>query len=53
MVPLFEEQGINHFAVFDYEEALRVQNSMAHESDIMIMGWIGDNNLENTIQKGF
>ncbi|MDF1547527.1 MAG: alanine racemase [Bacteroidales bacterium] len=53
IVPLFEKAGIDHFSVFDYNEATRVANSLAAPQSIMIMGWISDNNVKNAILKGF
>jgi alanine racemase len=52
MVPLFEEEGIDHFSVFDFPEAMRVYKSRTRESTIMIMGWISDTDLEATIDCG-
>ncbi len=53
IVPLFEEEGIDHFSVFYYDEAVRVKNSIRKESDIVIMGWIADNDVKNAIEQGF
>lgn len=53
IVPLFEEEGIDHFSVFYYDEALRVKNSILKESAIVIMGWIADNDLKDAIEQGF
>lgn len=53
MVPLFESEGIDHFSVFDFPEAIRVSDSLTSDSDIMIMGWISDNNIESAVQRGF
>lgn len=53
MVPLFEKEGIDHFSVFDFEEAMQVKNSIRNDSDIMIMGWIADNDIEDSILNGF
>jgi alanine racemase len=53
IVPLLEAEGIDHFAVFDYKEALRVEKSLQKQQDIMIMGWIGQENIKNAILKGF
>ncbi|WP_054718568.1 alanine racemase [Marinifilum fragile] len=52
IVPMFEEEGINHFSVFDFGEAVRVQNSLKNDKDIMIMGWISDENVVETIKRG-
>jgi len=53
IVPLFEKEGIDHFAVFDYNEALRVSRSLSETKTIMIMGWIPDDKLKEAIRKGF
>lgn len=53
IVPLFENEGINHFAVFNYNEAVRVQKSLKNDAEIMIMGWIDEKNIKNAIIKGF
>lgn len=54
MVPLFEHEGVDHFAVFDFSEANRVFNSLSNSSSsIMIMGYISDKDLEVCIKKGF
>lgn len=53
IVPLFEAEGIDHFAVFDYAEALRVAKSLSGQATIMIMGWISDTDLKNAVRRGF
>lgn len=53
IVPLFEEEGIDHFSVFDYSEAMRVERSLSDPATIMIMGWISDQNLKHAIRRGF
>lgn len=53
IVPLFEKNGIDHFAVFEYLDAIRVLNSLSAPKDIMIMGWISKNDIQNVITKGF
>lgn len=52
MVPLLEREGIDHFSVFDYHEAIQVQACLKSEATIMIMGWISDENIQDTIKKG-
>lgn len=49
-VPLAEHCGINHFSVFSANEALRVHNSSAENSTIMIMGLINNEQLEWAIE---
>ncbi len=53
IVPLFQQEGINHFSVFDFNEAMRAHMSLVSPCPIMIMGWISDSNLKTAIQKGF
>jgi len=53
IVPLFENEGIDHFSVFDYNEAIKVQQCLSTPASIMIMGWIADINMEDVIKKGF
>jgi len=51
MVPLFEENGVNHFAVFSSKEAEQVWQVGKPRSEIMIMGWLADNDLEWAIEQ--
>ncbi|MFO7789533.1 MAG: alanine racemase [Bacteroidales bacterium] len=51
-VPLAEDCGINHFSVFDANEALRAYNASRQNSGIMIMGMIDVYELDWAIQKG-
>ncbi len=54
IAPLFEKAGIDHFSVFDYNEAERVHDSiLLPSSTIMIMGWISEKDMKNAISKGF
>lgn len=53
IVPLFEKEGVDHFSVFDYNEALRVSSSLSEPKTIMIMGWIPEEKLKEVIRKGF
>jgi alanine racemase len=53
MVPLLEQAGVKHYAVFDYNEALRVRQSLSENHPVMIMGFISDEDLQETINKGF
>lgn len=53
IVPLFEAEGIDHFSVFDFDEALRVKRNLTEGSDIVIMGWIDDDNVEDAIREQF
>ncbi|WP_330442737.1 alanine racemase [Flavobacterium sp. C4GT6] len=53
-VTMAEQCGVNHFSVFNAEEALRVKQTVAKNTTIMIMGAIEDEDLawaiENDIQ---
>lgn len=51
IVPLFYKFGINHFAVFDFSEAIRVINCLSEKPTVMIMGWISDEDIEEAILK--
>jgi len=53
IVPLFEKEGIDHFSVFNFDEAVRVKNCISDPSDIVIMGWIDNNDMKDAIAKGF
>lgn len=44
-VPMVEAAGINHFSVFSADEALEV-NNISPNSTVMIMGYIGNDELE-------
>ncbi|MDP8231565.1 MAG: alanine racemase [Candidatus Zophobacter franzmannii] len=48
-----ENNGINHFAVFSYLEAIRARKVLSDSSDIMIKGWIDNEDLEDAIIQGF
>jgi len=50
-VPMAEELGVRHFAVFDSSEAARVAACVGPDSRIMIMGHIADDELEWAIAR--
>lgn len=52
IVPLFERYGINHYSVFSYDEAIRVYKSLSESQEIVIMGWVSDENMSDVIEKG-
>jgi alanine racemase len=52
-IPELEKEGIDHFSVFEFSEAIQVASSISGKQDIMIMGYISDENLKETIQRGF
>ncbi len=54
MVLMAEAEGVRHFSVFSSAEARRVQANVRHDSTIMIMGYIHNDELpwaiENNVQ---
>ncbi|MFT5338064.1 MAG: alanine racemase [Luteibaculaceae bacterium] len=52
VVPLFEKYGIEHYSVFHYSEALRVYDSLSKPATIMVMGWLGEEDIREAITKG-
>lgn len=52
IIPLAEQAKINHFSVFSASEALDVYNVASPSSDIMIMGYLNDNQLAWAIENG-
>ncbi len=50
ILPLIEECGVNHFSVFSVAEALRAYKVKRNECDLMIMGWIDNDELEWAIE---
>lgn len=46
IVPLAEENGIRHFSVFSADEAKTVKEASRHNSQIMIMGYVENEQLE-------
>lgn len=54
MIPLLEQEGIDHFAVFDFQEAEAVLACLSKPgSSIMIMGYVADQDLNAAIKQGF
>jgi alanine racemase len=51
-VPLAEECGIDHFAVFDSTEARKAHKACSKRSSIMIMGYINNYDLDWIIRNG-
>ncbi|MDY0077839.1 MAG: alanine racemase, partial [Bacteroidales bacterium] len=53
-VPAAEQCGIDHFAVFSVDEAIRAAKVKRQETELMIMGWIPENEmpwvLQNNVQ---
>ena len=50
IVQIAEGEGIRHFSVFSSSEARRVLDSIRHQSTIMIMGYIEDDELSWAVQ---
>ncbi|MDD2635779.1 MAG: alanine racemase [Bacteroidales bacterium] len=50
MIPLAEQNGINHFSVFSAYEAKQIANYISDTSDIMILGFITAEQLEWVIE---
>lgn len=50
IVPIAEMAGIIHFSVFSADEAQRVVKIRSEQTQIMIMGWISDEDLEWVIK---
>ncbi len=46
IVPIAESAGINHFSVFSADEAQQVFQIKKPETQVMIMGWISDDDLD-------
>ncbi|GET28564.1 alanine racemase [Prolixibacter sp. SD074] len=53
MVPMLEKAGINHFSVFNFDEAQRVCRSLTKKSTVVIMGYISNEHLREAIEKNF
>lgn len=51
-LPLVTEEGIDHFAVFSFQEALQVYPFLQPEMDLMIMGWIPPEAYRWVIERG-
>jgi len=52
IIALAEENGIRHFSTFSSDEALRVHEASKTSSEVMIMGMMENEDLEEIIQKG-
>jgi len=51
-VPIAESAGIDHFAVFSGDEAKRVYHVKQDATDIMVMGWMNQEELEWAVKNG-
>lgn len=52
IVPMAEENGIRHFSTFSADEALRVYQASQHQSQVMIMGMLANEDLDQLVEKG-
>lgn len=52
IIPIAEKSGIEHFSVFSAAEAIEVQRIKSSKSDIMIMGYLDDIQMEWAIENG-
>ncbi|MGY6741747.1 MAG: alanine racemase [Cecembia sp.] len=52
IVPMAEENGIRHFSTFSADEALRVYQASQHQSQVMIMGMLANDDLDQLVEKG-
>jgi alanine racemase len=52
VVPIFEKNGIEHYSVFYYSEAIRVFNSLSKPAAIMVMGWLCETSIRGAITRG-
>ncbi|MDY0296865.1 MAG: alanine racemase [Acidobacteriota bacterium] len=51
-VPLVEDEGVSHFSVFSGDEARRVAAVKRADTEVMIMGWLSDTDLEWAVREG-
>jgi len=51
-VPMAEKAGIDHFSVFSANEANTVKKAAESDPEIMVMGWLDNNELEWAIKNG-
>lgn len=51
-VPIAEECGIDHFSVFSLDEAFAVKKALKNHADIMVMGWIGLEDVIWAVEEG-
>ena len=52
IVPLFEKYSIDHYSTFYYSEAVRVFDSLSKPATIMVMGWLCENSIRESISRG-
>lgn len=52
LLPIIEECGVSHFSVFSIDEAVQAYEVKSKECEIMIMGWIDNDNMDWAIEHG-
>ena len=52
IVALAEENGIRHFSTFSADEAIRVNEASKSNSEVMVMGMLENEDMEEIIRKG-
>ncbi|MDX5477588.1 MAG: alanine racemase [Cyclobacteriaceae bacterium] len=52
IVQIAEENGVRHFSTFSADEALRVCNVSKNQSEVMIMGMLHHDDLDELVRKG-
>ncbi|MCA1763733.1 MAG: alanine racemase [Cryomorphaceae bacterium] len=52
-VPLAEAEGIKHFSVYGVEEAIGFSEAAGPDSQLMVMGYVDEENLAWVIKKGY
>ena len=50
IIPVAESFGVNHFSVFSVAEAMRAQKVISDQSEIMILGWIDNDEIDWAIK---
>jgi len=52
LVPLAERHGVSHFSVFSAGEAAEVHAVARPETDVLVLGFLGDDELEWAVENG-
>ncbi len=53
MIPMLENEGVNHFSVYGIEEAIAFHECASQDSKLMIMGYLSRDNLPWAISQGY
>lgn len=51
-IPIAEEAGVDHFSVFSGDEAMKVHKAAKKNPEVMVMGWIDDEEMKWAIENG-